>query len=197
MSRHIALYLLLYFGIPGIVPAQKAAAPTPRYYRLICIVHLTGSGQVGDPILPEYVAEGTAVAQASIAVAIASTDPAAENAPASLAAGPRPEPVPSASGTKPERVPVSAAAPPIARPGFLAWSMQKTDDGKMAIVHIVAADLSAFALILKDTRPEIRAFLIGRDSKKTIEATMRRYKKDFDLDSFEVPVQFMARVGRN
>ncbi|HWB99349.1 MAG TPA: hypothetical protein VG672_21720, partial [Bryobacteraceae bacterium] len=85
--------------------------------------------------------------------------------------------------------PVSSAAPPVARPGILSWSMQKTDDGKMAIVHMVAADPAAFKRILADTRSEIRVFQIGKESPALIEAEMRKYKKDFSLDSFEVMAQ--------
>jgi hypothetical protein len=32
--------------------AQHAVDPMNRYYRLICLVHLTGSGQAADPIVP-------------------------------------------------------------------------------------------------------------------------------------------------
>ncbi len=67
--------------------------------------------------------------------------------------------------------------------------MQKTDDGKMAIVHMVAADPAAFKDILADTRSEIRVFQIGKDSPAAIEAEMRKYKKDFSLDAFEVMAQ--------
>jgi hypothetical protein len=35
--------------------AQHAVDPAQRYYRLICLVHFTGSGQDGDPVRPEYV----------------------------------------------------------------------------------------------------------------------------------------------
>jgi len=64
-----------------------------------------------------------------------------------------------------------------------------TDDGKMAIIHIVAADRHAFDSILADKRPEIRVFEIGKDSRETIEAELRKFKKNFDLDSFQLEVQ--------
>lgn len=35
--------------------AQRAVDPTQRYHRVICLVHLTGSGGKGDPRVPEYV----------------------------------------------------------------------------------------------------------------------------------------------
>ncbi len=165
--RGIIVAIVLFLGAGGAAFSQKKAAdPTQRYFRLICLVHLTGSGKQGDPIVPEYVVAGTATAQAAITAAV------------------------GISKTTTAATPVTAAAPPLSsRPGILSWSMQKTDDGKMAIVHIVAADPSAFAAILADTRPEIRVFQIGKDSKATIEATMRQYKKGFSLDSFEVFAQ--------
>ena len=188
---------LFVLNASGILLGQKqVAAPTSRYYRIIALVHLTGSGKAGDPILPEYVAQGTAVAQTAMATAIAAS------APTQTGTGGTPAPTAGAgivanAGTaqpvtgnqQPMPTPVSATAPPIARPGFLAWSMQKSDDGKMAIVHIVAADPGAFATILSDTRPEIRVFQIGKDSPQTIQAEMQKYRKDFNLATFEVPVQ--------
>jgi len=59
----------------------------------------------------------------------------------------------------------------------------------MAIIQIVAADHRAFDSILGDTRPEIRVFEIGKDSPATIQAAMQQYKKDFDLNSFQVRVK--------
>ena len=41
--------------------AQHAVDPANRYYRVIALVHLTGSGKSGDPILPEYVPGASAV----------------------------------------------------------------------------------------------------------------------------------------
>jgi hypothetical protein len=34
--------------------AQHAVDPSQRYFRLICVVHLTGSGKKADPVRPEY-----------------------------------------------------------------------------------------------------------------------------------------------
>ncbi len=50
----LLLCLLSLFGLP--VSAQRHAMdPSMRYYRLICLVHLVGTGGKGDPIRPEYV----------------------------------------------------------------------------------------------------------------------------------------------
>jgi hypothetical protein len=122
----------------GTVFGQHAVDPSQRYHRLICLVHLAGSGQNGDPIRPEYV--------------------------------PGPSDAPS-------------------RAGIIAWSMLPTDDGKMAIIHVVAVDRRAFAAIFADTRPEIKVFEIGVDSRRAIEAFMQAHKANFNLDSLRVVAQ--------
>jgi hypothetical protein len=77
----------------------------------------------------------------------------------------------------------------LGRAGIIAWGFQVTDDGKMAIVHLVSPDRRAFARILADQRPEIRVFELGKDSRAAIELEMRKYKQDFDLDTLEVAAQ--------
>jgi hypothetical protein len=114
---------------------QHAVDPTQTFHRLICLVHLTGSGKVSDPMRPEY-------------------------------------------------VPAPAAA--VLRSGNIAWSFQATDDGKMAIVHLVAVDRNAFQAIFADTRPEIRVFEIGKATRTQIETEMGKYKAGFNLDALKV-----------
>jgi len=184
MQRIVAALLFLYCFLPAVLPAQRAAAPGNRYFRLICLVHLTGSGKNGDPVVPEYVTEGTAIARAADTIAVAAaTPPAGLNSRALAAAPVATAPVARVPAT------VGVSAPMAQRPGYLAWRMQVTDDGKMAIIHIVAADRHAFDSILADKRPEIRVFEIGKDSKDKIEAELRKFKKNFELDSFPLEVQ--------
>lgn len=116
---------------------QSPAPPEARYYRLICPVHLTGSGRHGDPRRPEFVP----------------SDGKAE------------------------------------RNGIIAWSMQATDDGNMAILHVVAASRKALDAILNDKRAEVKVFELGKHGKDAIETEMKRYKKDFNLEKFEVSAQ--------
>ena len=177
MRRSLTVFVLLCLSAIGILPAMKGADPSQRYYRVICMVHLTGSGKAGDPVLPEYIAAGTAAAQAGVAAA-ASTLQATATATQSG----------TATGGKPPRPPVTPAFT-VARPGIIAWSMQLTDDGKMAIVHMVAADHHAFDSVLADTRPEVKVFEVGKTPKADIEKAMQAYKKDFSLDSFQVKAQ--------
>ena len=183
MHRVVIAITLLFLNICGILFAQTAADPQQRYFRLICLVHLTGSGKPGDPILPEYVAQGTAVAVA----AAAATQSATTSSPANPA-GPSPADRSRAAVTtgQPNG---TGPAPMASRPGYLGWAMQASDDGTMAIIQIVAADHHAFDSILADTRPEIRVFEIGKTPPATIQAEMQKYKANFDLTSFRVIVR--------
>jgi hypothetical protein len=36
------------------IPAQRSVDPTSRYHRIICLVHLAGSGNQADPVRAEY-----------------------------------------------------------------------------------------------------------------------------------------------
>lgn len=175
MSRKTAIYFLLCCGMPGVLPAQRAVNPVNRYFRLICLVHLTGSGKGDAPVMPEYVAEGVKAAQAA-----SQTETLQAKAAASIPAGETAQAGAKLPGT---------STPMTSRPGILAWSMLPSDDKTMAIVQVVAADRAALAPFLNDKRPEIRVFEIGRDSKEKIEAELRKYKSDFDLASFQVVAQ--------
>jgi hypothetical protein len=88
----------------------------------------------------------------------------------------RPEYVPGPSDTR-------------SREGIIAWGATPTDDGKMMIVHVVAVDRHAFDTIFADTRPEIKVFEVGKDSRQTIEAFMQQFKANFNLDSLRVVAQ--------
>jgi hypothetical protein len=139
-------FLCITLLFAGVLSAQERIAPgggvyaapaTARYHRMICLVHLTGSGQKGDERKPEYV--------------------------------------------PPE---VSQD-----RSGIISWSMQISDDGKMAIVHYVAVDPKAFDAIRADKRGEVRVFEIGKHKKEDIEKELKKFKKDFTLDSLQVVAQ--------
>ncbi len=107
-----------------------------QYHRFICLVHLTGSGRLGDPVRPEYVPTGDMSS----------------------------------------------------RDGVIGWSSQLTDNGKMAIVQLVAANPLAFEGLKGDKRSEIRIFEVGKHRREDIETELRKFKKDFDLDSLRVVV---------
>ena len=182
MRRAVTIFTLFFLYSTVICLAQRGADPGQRYFRIIALVHLSGSGQAGDPVVPEYVLQGTAVAKAGIEAAAAASAAAAANPPVQ-GAEVRPVARPAASSNAPP-----APAAMSSRPGILGWSMQKSDDGKMAIVQMVAADRHAFDSILADTRPEVRVFEIGKTPAATIQAEMKKYKQDFDLNNFRVMV---------
>jgi hypothetical protein len=157
-----------------------------RYFRVICLVHLTGSGTAGDPIVPEYIVQGTATALAAQTAAMAP----ANQSGAGAAVRPVMRPMTAVAPTTPgSQGPAPPPGPMSSRPGILGWSMQKSDDGTMAIVQMVAADHHAFDSILADTRPEILVFEIGKTPGATIQTEMQKYKQDFNLNTFWVMVQ--------
>jgi hypothetical protein len=54
MPRCIAVFVIFVALLSGTVFGQHAVDPAQRYHRLICLVHLTGTGTAADPIRPEY-----------------------------------------------------------------------------------------------------------------------------------------------
>jgi hypothetical protein len=54
----------------GVVPV----APEARYFRLICLVHLTGSGKHNDPIRPEFVPATAAARDGILSWSVQMTD---------------------------------------------------------------------------------------------------------------------------
>ena len=66
--------------------------------------------------------------------------------------------------------------------GIIGYSMVRTDDGKHAIVQLVARDRSAFKDLLTDNSPDVKAFEKGKAKREDIEAEFRKWKKDFTMD---------------
>ena len=69
-----------------------------------------------------------------------------------------------------------------ARNAIIAYTHLASDDGKLALVEFVALDRAAFAGILNDK--SVTSFHKGKDKKEDIEKELRKYRKDFDLNSF-------------
>jgi hypothetical protein len=158
MRRSLSIFgLLLASFTVNLLGQQHAVDPANRYYRVIALVHLTGSGKPDDPIRPQFVpGPAEAIAQASAAVA---------------------------GGTNEN--PVTTAAAP-ARAGIIAWSFQLTDDKQMAIVHIVALDHHSLDQVLSAASPDAPAFEIGKQQLAAIETSLQKYKKGFTLGSLSV-----------
>ena len=88
----------------------------------------------------------------------------------------------AADPKRPGYAPTALAAPGQATGGIIGYVHQVSDDGKYSITEYVARDISAFKTILSDK--QITSFIKGQDKKSTIEAALKKYKKDFDLDKF-------------
>jgi hypothetical protein len=158
MLHNGVVFWIFLSCLVGSLFGQHAVDPGQRYHRLICLVHLVGSGKNGDEIRPEYVPSPSAAASAPQAHAAAGS-------------------------------PTAAAYAISSRPGIISWTMTVTDDGKMAIVQMVAVDRNAFTAILADTRSEVKIFEVGVDKRQAIEAALKKYKKDFTLDSLQAVAQ--------
>ena len=65
---------------------------------------------------------------------------------------------------------------------ILAFSFVPSDDGALAIAEFVARSRAAFEPLLADKN--ITVLEKGRVSKTSLEAAIRVYRKDFDLDTF-------------
>jgi hypothetical protein len=81
------------------------------------------------------------------------------------------------------RRPQYAPWPPSQDPsGIIAFSYIPSDDGKFALVELVARDRAAFQPLFNDKT--ITVFEKGRANKSQIESTLKLYRKDFSLDTF-------------
>jgi hypothetical protein len=90
----------------------------------------------------------------------------------------------SGTAADPQR-PKYAPAPGSAVPdGIIGFTQVPTDDGKFAIVEIVAQKRSALAAILADTT--ITSYEKGSQSASAIETALQTLKKGFSLVQFEV-----------
>jgi hypothetical protein len=83
------------------------------------------------------------------------------------------------------RRPLYAPTPGSASPdGIVAFTQVPTDDGKSAIVEFVVKSRKALQTILADTT--ITTFEKGAQSASAIEAALKVFKRDFDIEKFEV-----------
>jgi hypothetical protein len=70
--------------------------------------------------------------------------------------------------------------------GIIGYTQVPSDDGRFAIAEFVAKDVAALDEILHDG--QIKAFVKGKSSRAEIEAEIRKYKQDFNLDRFGVAI---------
>ena len=81
-----------------------------------------------------------------------------------------------------KRAPLARTAPNQPMPGIIGFMQQISDDGNWALVEYVAKDMAALQPILNDKT--ITTFVKGKDKKGDIEAALKKFKKDFDLEKF-------------
>jgi hypothetical protein len=93
-------------------------------------------------------------------------------------------------GTGKQADPIRPDFVPVHKPGdsyqtgIIAWTEVPSDDGKHAIVEMVARNRSAFQAILTDKRPDVVVFERGKQTQAQMEAGIQAYKKGFTLNTF-------------
>lgn len=68
--------------------------------------------------------------------------------------------------------------------GIIAWTQMPADDGKHAIVEIVATNRAALQTILSANSPDVVVFERGKHTRAQMEAGLQKYRKDFSFDKF-------------
>jgi len=69
--------------------------------------------------------------------------------------------------------------------GIVSFRFEVSDDGKTALVELIATNRAALKPILQTTRGDVRIFEKGKATKEEITTAFRPHKKDFDADKFE------------
>ena len=94
---------------------------------------------------------------------------------------------------RPMFTPPFAAAPgqgaAAGRTGILAMQCQFSDDGKTALMELVALNRSAFNEILNSKVPGVKVFERGKTTKNEVETEFKKYKKDFQFNDFTARVK--------
>ncbi len=88
----------------------------------------------------------------------------------------------------PKHVPASEPAGP-GDPGIIAFACEPSDDGKHAIVELVAVNRAALAGVLADHSAGVLVFEKSKVPQKEIESAIQPFRKDFSLSRFGVVVQ--------
>ena len=100
----------------------------------------------------------------------------------------RPMFLPNPAPTLQRPVGAATAAPSVAaaaRNSILSARSWVSDDGKTALVELVAVDRSAFSAILNSRLPGVKVFERGKNTKDEVELEFKKFKKDFAFDDRE------------
>lgn len=91
---------------------------------------------------------------------------------------------------RPELTPATlAGGEQVTGKGLIAFSYQMSDDGKMAVVEMVARERRALEGVLRSNRPGVQVFERGKGNAAAIEAEIRKHIKDFDVTKFGARAQ--------
>ena len=88
---------------------------------------------------------------------------------------------------RPAYAPAPLAGKAVSRTGIIAFTWQASDDNKFALCEFVAAEPAALAPILADKSITV-IFEKSKAKKDDVGNALKKYKKDFDLDTFGVRV---------
>lgn len=88
----------------------------------------------------------------------------------------------------PKHVPTDSSTGPSA-PAIIAFACEPTDDGKHAIIELVAPNRAALADVLSDKSPDVLIFEKSAFGRQQIESAVRAFRKNFSLSNFGVAVQ--------
>jgi hypothetical protein len=86
--------------------------------------------------------------------------------------------------TRPMFVPAPGQVPPGSKTEIIGFHFVPSDDGKLAIVELIARDKAAFREILASTDPRVHVFLRGRDDPAALLPAIRKIRKQFSLENF-------------
>jgi len=91
---------------------------------------------------------------------------------------------------RPEMTPATLAGPDqISGKGIISFSYQVSDDGKTAVVELVARDKSVLEAVSRNARPGVQVFDRGKGNAAAVEAEIRKHIKDFDVAKFGARAQ--------
>lgn len=83
---------------------------------------------------------------------------------------------------RPMYAPLPSQVDTRAKSAIISFHYVLSDDGKYALVEFMARDRSAFAPILADQ--SLKCFIKDKDTQTDVELELKKYKKDFDFNTF-------------
>jgi len=88
----------------------------------------------------------------------------------------------TADPSRPQYAPMPAQIDATGLTGVMAFTSIQSDDGKFALIELVARTQTVFAVILADTT--VKTWLKGRDNRADAEAAFQKLRANFSIDHF-------------